>query len=94
MTDLLNGQIYVTGPRRKVLELALALFWIAKSDLLHLKKKTKNQQNAARESNLCLLVLFFRHVRITAHNPQTQRCQRERPAAVQVPETGHPGLAL
>lgn len=87
MTGLLNGQIYITGPRRKALELALALFWTAKSDILHLKKKKKNK-TAARESNLCLLVLFFRHVRITAHNPQTQRCHRERPAAVQVPENG------
>ena len=87
MTGLLNGQIYITGPRRKALELALALFWTAKSDILQLKKKKKNK-TAGRESNLCLLVLFFRHVRITAHNPQTQRCHRERPAAVQVPENG------
>lgn len=91
MKSLLIGHIYVTGRSRKALEVALALFWTSKSDILHLKKKPKN---AARESNVCLLVLFFRHVRITAHNPQPQRCHRERPAAVQVPKNGHPGFAL
>lgn len=89
MTGLLIGHIYITEQSRKAPEVALALFWTSKLDILHLKKKTKN---AARESNVCSLVLFFRHVRITAHNPQPQRCHRERPAAVQVPENRASGV--
>ena len=73
MTGLLNGQIYITGPRRKALELALALFWTAQSDILHLKKKKKKNKTAARESNLCLLVLFFRH---HSHSPLTREQSR------------------
>lgn len=57
MTDLLNGQIYVTGPRRKALELALALFWTAKSDLLHLKKKQKT--NKTQRGKAIFACLFF-----------------------------------
>ena len=88
-TGLLIGHIYVAGPSRKAPEVALALFRTSKSDILHLKKKP---ENAARESNACSLVLFSRHVRVTAHSPQPQRCPRERPAAVQVPENGASGV--
>lgn len=91
-TGLLIGHIYVTGPSRKAPEVALALFRTSKSDILHLKKKKKKPENAARESNACSLVLFSRHVRVTAHSPQPQRCPRERPAAVQVPENGASGV--
>lgn len=58
MTDLLNGQIYVTGPRRKALELALALFWTAKSDLLHLKKNKKPTKRSEGKQSL-LACSFF-----------------------------------
>lgn len=58
MTGLLNGQIYITGPRRKALELALALFWTAKSDILHLKKKKKKQNRSEGKQSL-LACSFF-----------------------------------
>lgn len=58
LTGLLNGQIYITGLRRKALELALALFWIAKSDLLHLKKKTKTTKRSEGKQSL-LACSFF-----------------------------------
>ena len=57
MTGLLNGQIYITGPRRKALELALALFWTAKSDILHLKKKKKKKTQRGKAIFACLF--FF-----------------------------------
>ena len=44
MTGLLIGHIYITEQSRKAPEVALALFWTSKLDILHLKKKKQKMQ--------------------------------------------------
>ena len=55
MTGLLIGHIYITEQSRKAPEVALALFWTSKLDILHLKKKNKK----CSEGKQCLLACSF-----------------------------------